>query len=284
MSIDLHMHTIYSDGEYSPSEILDICHKNNVNIVSITDHNSIEGSKNAILVNKYDDILVIPGIEFSAKYELKGGGLHILGYNMNLNNEDLNNVTKTIRDENNERMQAILYALKKYEGISFASADIDGIFSKPGNIGKPEVAKLCVKYGYSKTVREAFDTILIKIDSQIPERKFKIEPYDCIDIINSASGIASLAHPITLKKNENELMNFIGDLAHHGLKSVEVYHSLQDREFSSMLRKITKHYDILYSCGSDFHGPNVSPNVQIGSGKNDNLNLHYVSILKEIMR
>ena len=82
--IDLHVHTTFSDGELTPLEVLNVCYKNNISIISITDHDNLSGVKQALQLNPYDNITVIPGIELEAYYPK--GTLHILGYNISFNN------------------------------------------------------------------------------------------------------------------------------------------------------------------------------------------------------
>lgn len=148
MKIDMHVHTIYSDGEKSPKEILEMCHKQNIKIISITDHNNIEGVKIAIQTNPYKDMVVIPGIEFSASSSMVAGQVHILGYNMNLNDAELNSITKSIMQSNKDRIKYAIQVLNEDFGITFDHEDVEEILSSSiGNIGRPELAKLLVKTG-----------------------------------------------------------------------------------------------------------------------------------------
>lgn len=281
--IDLHTHSVYSDGELEPLKILDICHQKRISAVAITDHNAIEGSKIAILNNPYVDLTVIPGIEFEAKYELKHANLHILGYNMDLKNDVLNKLIATLRQDSIDKIQGLIDALERYKGISFTRRDTQAIFDRKGNVGRPEVAKLCVKYGYSKTVDEAFDTLLKSVDDMVPKKKHTPTAEECIYYIKQAGGIACLAHPLSLKKNEDDLKKYILSLKSYGLEAVEVYHSTHPKAFSDMLLEFTSQNGLLFSAGSDFHGKLVKPDIELGSGKNGNLNIEYASILTKIM-
>ena len=92
---DLHIHSTFSDGELTPMEILDICNKENINVISITDHDNFEGVKKAIKENPYKNITIIPGIEFSAFYPK--GTLHILGYNFDTNDPVLKQISLTLQ-------------------------------------------------------------------------------------------------------------------------------------------------------------------------------------------
>lgn len=282
MKVDLHVHTIYSDGEKTPLEILEMCNKNNISTVAITDHGNILGAKKAIKVNPYSHIKVIPGIELTATYPKKGCNLHILGYNVDLENKGLNDISKAIMLDAENRVKSFIKELGVNFNIYFPQTDIDEIFSSVGNIGRPDIAILCVKYGYAKTVREAFKKLLDPLEDKVEKRKVRLTAKECIQYILNAGGVPCLAHPIELKQDINELKEYMAELKGYGLKAVEVYQSKHTREYSEELLEIVNELNLLYSVGSDYHGPNVSPNIEIGSGNKNNLNIEYVSLLSAL--
>lgn len=282
MMIDLHVHSLYSDGELSPLEILDVCNKSGVSIVSITDHNNIIGSKKAIYENPYPNLTIIPGIELDAQYT--GGSLHILGYNMNFENSTLNCVIKNYMEDSVRRIKSLLSELKKTYNISFKDEDIQEVFNLVGNIGRPEIAKLCVKYGYCKTIHDAFELYFEPVRCKLEKKKHELSASECIKCISDAGGIASIAHPITLNKDITELKAYFKQLIPSGLVCVEVYHSTHSEEFTSNLNTITNELGLYQSGGSDFHGPIVKPEILLGSGENGNLNISSLSILSKITR
>ncbi len=287
MRADLHVHSIFSDGEYEPLKILDMCNECGISHVAITDHNETKGTKEAYKNNPYPNITVIQGIELSVHYPVKGGEFHILGYNINPDNEELNSVISGIREDNIIRVKALLYYLKSLYNISFPDEDIKEVFSKCGNIGRPEIAKLMVKYSYVDTVHNAFKDFFIPLDNKLPKRKFVLYEKEAIKYITNAGGIASQAHIISLKKNEAEMKAHIANLINYGLSAIEVYHSSHSKVFSDFLLNLAKEFNLLVSGGSDFHGPTVKPGIMLGKGKNNNINLDSVNkltILKELMR
>ena len=284
MKIDLHVHTTFSDGENTPQEILKICKDNDIKVLSITDHNNIDGVKKAITENPYPNIKVLPGVEFSARYKVKGANLHILGYNMDLDNVELNSVLKEIMKDGVRRIESLLLQLKQNYDISFREADVAEMFSACGNIGRPEVAKLCVKYGYAPSVNYAFDNLLKPVDYKLVKKKINLSDKECIQYIKNAGGIACLAHPITLNKNIHDIKEYVKILMDFGLEAVEVYHSTHDRNFSNSMKELVNDLGLLYSVGSDYHGPLVRPDVKLGSGINNNLNFENATILSKILR
>ena len=277
--IDLHVHTIYSDGEYTPKQILDKCKQRGITTVAITDHNAMEGSKRALFENDYPDITVISGVELSAVYPVRGANLHILGYNFNLQDKCLNDVTNSIMQDNVARLKSLVDLFVKHYNFSFRDEDLEKVYASVGNIGKPDIARLCVSYGYAKTVREVFDNYINPIEDKMKKRSTLLTDRDCIDYIKNAGGIACLAHPIELKKSIAELKTYIKTLMSYGLEAVEVYQSKHSKKYSQQLLEFVNEFGLVYSVGSDYHGPLVSPDADLGFGNNHNLQIETASIL-----
>lgn len=281
--IDLHIHTIYSDGEHTPLEVLNICKEHGVDVMSIADHNTMEGVKRAIEENPYSDLTIIPGIELGATWHIKGGTLHVLGYNIDMKNKNLNDVTQAIMSDNVMRLESCVSLLKKYYGFTFKDEDLEKIFKSIGNIGRPDIAKLCVEYGYCNDVQHAFKKYLNPIKDEIAKRRTTLTDKDCIDYIKGAGGIACLAHPIELKCDNIYLKEYIKKLMSYGLEAVEVYQSKHTTEYSRKLKSIVDEFGLLYSVGSDYHGELVTPDMQIGYGKDYNLCKNDATILSKIL-
>jgi len=186
--------------------------------------------------------------------------------------------------DNITRLESLIYLLKEHYDLTFKQIDIDNVFNSIGNIGKTDIAKLCVKYNYAPTIDFAFDNFFNPIEAQIAKRKTVLTDLSCIEYIRGAGGIPCLAHPITLKKDLAKLKKYIATLIPYGLEAIEVYHSIHSQEYSNELLKIVNEYGLLYSVGSDFHGPLVSPDIELGYGKKHNLCKNNATILSEIVR
>lgn len=277
--IDLHVHTIYSDGEYTPLEVLDICNKRGISIVAITDHNSMDGSRQAIENNPYGHIKVISGIELSAQYDIKGANLHILGYGIDLYNNELNEVTNAVMEDNITRLKSIVELLKKHYNFSFKDENLEKIYGSIGNIGRPDIAKLCVSYGYATSVEETFVKYLNPIDDKIAKRKVEFTDKSAIEYILKAGGIPCLAHPIELLIGMDDLKAYIRRLMHYGLGAIEVFQSKHSESYATALLQMANEFELLYSAGSDYHGPMVTPDIELGYGKNNNLHISSATIL-----
>lgn len=270
--VDLHIHSTFSDGELTPMEILDICNKENINVISITDHDNFEGVKKAIKENPYKNITIIPGIEFSAFYPK--GTLHILGYNFDTSDPVLKQISFDLDRLNRIKLENLLYALKKFQNISFKESEIDEIMTSGGTVGRPYIARLLVSYRFVNSVSEAFKYILNPLRKKIANPKFDISAYECIKYIKLAGGITSIAHPITLKKDITSTTRYIENLQKYGLDAIEVFHSSHLQEDRTNFLNIAKDLGLLISGGSDFHGINTKPDIQIWRGKNNNLRLN----------
>ena len=269
--IDLHVHSCHSDGELSPNELIELALKKNIGTIAITDHDTILGLKN---VNYNENINLIKGIELSAKYD--NGSMHILGYNIDINNFELNKKLDALKDDNIDYVLFIIDQIKKDYNIIFDNNDINTLIGANHSIGRPDIAKLCIKYGYVKSVPEAFDKYLVEAN------KKGLTYEECINLIINSGGIPVLAHPKTLKLNEKNLLIQIKELIRCGLQGIEVYHSTHSFDERNLYLKIAEKHDLLISGGTDFHGPTIKPDIELGTGINNNIKIKNLSILSKI--
>ena len=279
--IDLHTHTSYSDGEYTPDELIKHAIKSDIGILGITDHDTIQGIK-TVKEDDYKDIRIIKGIELSAKVDK--GRMHILGYGIDENNEILNDKMSELRQNSIISVTLILEQIRKDYEIVFSDEDVNNLLNANHNIGRPDVAKLCIKYGYASTVDEAFKKYLIPAYSKTRKHSKGIPYQECIGLILASGGIPVLAHPTTLTLSKGELDILIREMAIHGLRGIEVYHSNQSKKESEYYLELANKYGLLVSGGSDFHGPIVKPDIKIGTGCNNNLKIKSLSLVDRLNR
>lgn len=279
MKIDLHSHSIHSDGTLTPSELLNLAKNNNIDVLAITDHDDIEGSKKLIESN-HQGITVYSGIELNAKVDK--GQMHILGYNIDLYNENLNNRLKELKENSKHNIMLYVNQLKEDYNIELPKADIEEILNREGNIGRPLLALLLIKYGYVSTVAEAFDKYLR--DEKVRHHKMWITKEECINLINEAGGIAVLAHPFTLKLTNEELHEEVKELASLGLKGIEIIHSKSNEEQRLFYKELAKEFNLITTAGTDYHGKEVKPDIELGSGINENvqINENTISLLNKV--
>lgn len=278
--VDLHTHTNYSDGELSPMELIKLAVNKGVSTLSITDHDTILGIKS---VDKEDSFIVesginiINGIELSAKADR--GRMHILGYGIDLNNIELNEKMSELRDNSINSVLSIMEQIKRDYGIIFKYDDIKELVNANHNLGRPDLAKLCVKYGYASNVQDAFDKYLIDAYNKTRKTGKGISYEECFNLILNSGGIPVLAHPKSLELSEVELMNLLEEMIKCGLCGIEAYHSSHSKEEINLYLELASKYDLLVSGGSDYHGVIVKPGIEIGTGCHDNIKVKKLSIL-----
>lgn len=276
--IDLHTHTTASDGQYSPNEVIKMAEENNIQVLAITDHDTVKGLPDI----NYDNpnILVIPGIELTVKR--KKGRMHILGLNIDYNNKELNDYLKTIKENNRHNLRNIINYLTEHN-IILDEEDIDKIFQKETNVGRPDVAKLLIKEGYVSSVQEAFDKYLVEAFNQTRKNNVGYSYDTIIKLILDANGIPILAHPNSLELNKIEFEELIEDMIDKGLQGLEIYHPNMNQEEREYYMSIVRKYNLLYSGGTDFHGEKVKSDIKLGLGRN-NIFIEEMPILKYINR
>lgn len=281
--IDMHAHTNYSDGDLSPQELVRLAIDKRIGTLAITDHDTIEGIKK---VNKNEDIIVdsgiqiINGIELSAKIDK--GRMHILGYGIDLNNKALNKKMVDLRDNSINSVLSIMEQIKRDYGITFSYEDIKELVNANHNLGRPDLAKLCVKYGYATTSQDAFDKYLIDAHNKTRQTSKGLQYQECLELIRNSGGIPVLAHPKSLELSEKEFLMLLKEMISCGLKGIEVYHSSHSKEEMNYYLEIANKYSLLISGGSDFHGNSVKPNIELGTGKDNNIKIKKLSLLDKL--
>lgn len=210
------------------------------------------------------------------------GKMHILGYDIDINNKDLNDNLKNLKTISLNSVLSIIEQIKRDYGITFSYDDLVELINSNHNLGRPDIAKLCVKNGYSNTIDEAFIKYLNDAYKKTIELNNKPTFEKCINLIKNSNGLSVLAHPNSLKLDEKEFLIMLKKLIDAGLNGIEVYHSSHSKKDIEYYLEIAKKYNLLVSGGSDFHGKNVKPEIELGTGKNNNLKIKKLSILSQI--
>ena len=140
-----------------------------------------------------------------------------------------------------------------------------------------------MKHGYVSSVNEAFDKYLNIAYERCGNVAKGISKKDSIELIKSAKGKASLAHPYSLKLHGQELEDFVSELVDYGLDGIEVYHSNHTPEMIEEYLRLANKFNLLITGGSDYHGPTIKPDVSLGTGK-DNIKIKQLSLYDSIRR
>lgn len=260
--IDLHFHSIYSDGIYTPEELLNHAKKKELSVVSLTDHDTIKGLERAEKQAAKLGIKFIYGVEINSCCTVgnKSINIHVLGYHFSAEkmNEYMNTL-KTLRDEHND---AILRALQRV-GIGIVHDDIEKPFD--GCIlTRMNFARTLVKKGYASTEREALAKYLHKGGSAYVACSYP--PFSVVtQKVHDAGGIVSLAHPAEYELTDEETELLVKNLMDYGLEAIEVIHPSQDSVYSKKLQDIAVKNKLAFTGGSDFHG-NSDGDITLGMG------------------
>lgn len=259
---DLHIHSNYSDGTMTPESIMKLAIEKGLKSISITDHDSISSQ---YIAKEYDNINIIPGIELSTEYE--DLELHILGYFIDINNENLIKTVEKLNQSRLDRIEEIIFKLQK-NNIHITLDDLQ--IDLNATVGRSHVANAMVRKGYFENYKSAFVSYLVK-GKPAYVKGFKLNYKEAIEVINKSNGIAVLAHPGQIYRSL-EVEKIIKNLKCYGLNGLEVYHPSHNKKATNNFYNISKKHKLIITGGSDFHGNESVKNNNIGSyGINEDL-------------
>lgn len=279
MKVDLHIHTTYSDGVFSPEKIVDTAIDAGLDAIAITDHDNVLAYPIALnYAKKIADsggkaLEILPGVEINTIY--KDIEIHILGYFMNRDDSDFQVMLKSQQKARIEQTEQILHLLNKKEGIHVTFDKLKSLVAEGGSIGRPHIAKAITLAGGTTSVMEAYNKY-INNDSEVYIQRKTISPHEAIEIIYDAGGIPVFAHPFDVEDAENLIKEFM----HYGLRGVEAYHRKHSPAMVEYYSSIAEKNGLIITGGSDFHAPNPN-NGQIIMGKNFIPEWIYDKLMKE---
>ncbi|GIS94218.1 MAG: PHP domain-containing protein [Chloroflexota bacterium] len=245
-TIDLHLHTLASDGRLTPTELVQMVAKNGLKTISITDHDSTEGLAEAYeAVKEFPDLRIIPGIEMSA--DIPGDEVHVLGYFLDYHNEEFQ---ATLSEFRRGRVDRAKVMVEKLQDLG-KPVDWERVqdFAGDGTVGRPHIALAMVEAGYFKEPKEAFDEYLGNNGLAYFDRP-KLAPAAGVEMIKKVGGVPVLAHPTFM----NDMEAGISNLKKVGLVGMEVYYAQYDDDTVRHLARLAKEYDLIPCGGSDYHG------------------------------
>ena len=262
MKSDLHIHTLYSDGVFSPEKIVDTALDVGLQAIALTDHDNVLSYKVAKdYIDKNNKKLeLIQGIEVNTLY--KNNEVHILGYLMDVTNKDFQDMLKAQQQARIKQTKEIIALLSKKEGIKIKFEDIKKQVAEGGSIGRPHIAKAITNAGGTSNVMEAY-TKYINDNSPVYVQRKTVSPQDAVEIIYDAGGIPVIAHPHDLDIAES----LIKELMQYGLRGIEAYHRKHSPACVEYFSSMAEELGLIVTGGSDFHCPNIM-NGQIILGKN----------------
>lgn len=261
--IDLHIHTTMSDGELTPKEVIDEASKNGVSIIAISDHDTIEAyTEDLFEYAKSKGINIINAVEISTK--TNKAGIHVLGYNFNLNDEEMRNKLYKIRNARHEYLFAVAKKLNEL-GYHLNTAELDKIDA----VTKAHIALdvinneqnrdiLLSNFGHIPNKGEFIETIM---NENCPAyvKKETVTPKEAADIIRKANGKVVLAHPVAYVHEDNfsdiDILNIIKDMQPDGLEANYLYVDRNNNKIDEIEKwnKFAKENNLFTTIGSDFH-------------------------------
>ncbi len=269
--IDLHIHSNASDGTLYPNEILALAKKLGLSAIAITDHDTIDGSKEAIETGIPFDFKFLTGVEISADPPPSfpcSGSFHVLGYSFRIDDHILHETLHTLQLARKNRNPKIIELLNNL-GFDITIEEVIN-FAGEGQIGRPHIASLMVEKGFVESIKKAFDKYLGRGKPAYVD-KYRLGCSKAIEVINGAGGIPVLAHPSLFTiREEKKFEDLIAELKVMGLKGIEAYYSEHSKDKTSYYIEIAEKYGLLITGGTDFHG-SLKPDINMGSGRG---NLH----------
>jgi predicted metal-dependent phosphoesterase TrpH len=241
---DLHLHTLFSDGTFTPEELAGHGARCGLVAMSLTDHDTVEGCPRMALACRNLGIQFISGAELTA--ELDGGELHVLGYFLDAQNPKLQTNLKKFQTVRQNRIHEMVARLNRLN----IPLRADTVFALANchSPGRPHVGRALVQEGFCGSLDEAFDRFLKKNrPAYVP--KFKISALEAIALVHHAGGLASLAHPGLNRSDE-----VIPALAASGLDGLECFHSKHTAAMTGYYLEIAARHHLLVTGGSDCHG------------------------------
>ena len=258
---DLHTHSVFSDGTYTPRELIDAAIKVGLSAVALCDHNTVDGLEEFLSAAEGKNIDPVAGCEFSA--DLNGVEIHLLG--LYIPRKNIHKVSELMRAVKVRKEQSNIDLVHSLNRAGY-KIDYDGIKkeSPRGNINRAHIAAELTEKGYTKSIDEAFGTLLSPKAGYYHEPE-RLTVWEILDFLRSIDAVPVLAHPF-LNLTEEQLAEFLPRAKNAGLVGMECYYSLYDAETSEKSLKMAETFGLLPSGGSDFHGTN-KPDIAPGRGK-----------------
>jgi len=264
LKVDLHIHSVYSDGALSPEDIVDNALEVGLSAISISDHDNILAFKHATAQaqKKSEEtgsppLEIIPGIEVNTMYQ--GEEIHVLGYFYDAKNKGLLDMITYQQHVRVEQITKIVKNLNQIARINITMEDITNLVREGGSIGRPHIAKAILNVGGVSNMIEAYKKY-INDNAPTYVQRNTVPPHEAVETIYEAGGIPIIAHPHNLKKPEE----LIKELMNYGLRGLEVYHRRHSPAIIEYFSSIAEKYHLIMTGGSDCHGARVGGNLHLG--------------------
>lgn len=259
MSVDLHLHTLHSDGSWTTEQLVEAAIERKLKTIAITDHDTVAGIAEAHEIAA-GRIEIIPGIEINTIYRKgeKRKDVHILGLFIDPSHPAL---AKIIQRQQDARNKLVDDAVEKLNSLGFPlTHELVRECAGHGSIGRPHITKAIVKCGGAEDVNAAWERYSRRASPDYIARD-SIQPHEAIEAINAAGGIASIAHP----GKDEEMEAIILELKECGLRAIEAFHRSHSLALVRRYMRFATNNQMLITGGSDCHGPSDGYPPSIGT-------------------
>lgn len=262
--IDLHTHTTYSDGTFTPAEAVALALERGLSVLSVSDHDSTEGIAEALAAAEGTGLEIVPGTEFSALHD--GGGVHVLAYWPDLEEGEFQEELRRLREDRLDRGRGMVAKLQEL-GYPVTFERVREI-AKGGSVGRPHVAQALVEAGVVPELKDAFGPDLLGTGGRAHVEKHALDPVRAVELIKRAGGAAVLAHPVHWRDGLPTPEALIEAMVDAGLDGLEVAHPNHDELTEALYREVAARYGLAMTGSSDCHGRRYDP-VRMGSRTTD---------------
>ena len=263
---DLHTHTTFSDGSFTPTELVAEAKRKGLSAVALTDHNTPSGLPEFLKAAVGSGVEAVPGVEFSTDYG--ENELHIVGLFIQPEHYDAVRELALKMQKSKEKSHALLIERLAAKGIEL---DYEQMLAKTprGNVNRANFAQEMFEKGYVSSVSEAFQKWLDK-SVGLYEEPPHLPVFEVLDFLRDIGAVSILAHPFLSFKNEAELLAFIPEGKAHGLCAMETIYPKYSAEQTARAHQIAQEFGLYESGGSDFHGT-AKPTIELGTGIDNNV-------------
>ncbi|MFE7618629.1 PHP domain-containing protein [Streptomyces sp. NPDC057496] len=249
MRIDLHTHSTASDGTDTPAELVRNAAAAGLDVVALTDHDTVRGHAEAVAALP-DGLTLVTGAELSCR--LDGVGLHMLAYLFDPDEPELARERELVRDDRVPRARTMVGKLQEL-GVPVEWERVASI-AGDGSVGRPHIATALVELGVVETVSDAFTPQWLADGGRAYAEKHELDPFDAIRLVKAAGGVTVFAHPAAVKRGRVLPESSIARLAAAGLDGIEVDHMDHDGPTRARLRDLARELGLLTTGSSDYHG------------------------------
>ena len=251
---DLHLHTTFSDGRLTPTQLVELCADRGIRYAAVTDHDSTEGIGEALeAARRFRDLEIIVGVELST--DVQDSEIHLLGYFVDHEDDELQGTLSAFRDGREGRARKMVERLDEM-GLPVSWERVEEL-SGGGAIGRPHIAQAMVEAGYIEYPKDAFDRYLGRNGPAYVERA-RLTPAEAVRMVVSNGAVPVMAHPtFSVPRMDDEgvaeLRRILVELRREGLAGMEVYYGVYEPDVVALLKSMADELGLIPCGGSDYH-------------------------------